>query len=408
MGRKNTAAFFASYLLSAFGYEFVYFVAILQIFNTTREPVLAGLLTGFTVLPKFLSPVYGVITDRYRKEMVFRTTAVMVGVLILLMGFAHSLSVRFAFWFLISFGLAMIANARTVMMAEVFPDRGYVNGNVGILLSLNVAKLLAPLLGGILVNQLPARTLYFLAASSYLLAVLSSTRLDLPEHVRPHRGTIDFVNRIRTALRYVRGNSNLMALRYLLWTKGLFLGSQVSLYVVYVKSYLKESDFHFGLFLTTISLGSITGALVASLLGVRLRNLRIIIAGLTFQYAALVGLGFIRSYSAALALMFTSSVCFYIAAIALHSVRDTSTEHAIRGTVYGTVTAIGAPLNVGSMLVGTWLAGRYGVEKVYAAGGILALLSMFAILLTGQFAIQHEAQSGDAHDADARPARGVA
>ena len=92
----------------------------------------------------------------------------------------------------------MIANARTVMMAEVLPDRGYVNGNVGILLYLNVAKLLAPLLGGILVNQLPARTLYFLAASFYLLAVLSSTRLDLPERVRPHRGTIEDEEGIRT------------------------------------------------------------------------------------------------------------------------------------------------------------------------------------------------------------------
>ncbi len=406
MDRKNTTAFFVSYLLSAFGYEFVFFVSILQIFKATGNPLLAGLLTAFTVLPKLFSPFYGVITDRFRKESVFRTTSVAVGLLILLMGFANSLPLRFCFWFFISFGLAMIANARTVMMAELLPNRGYVNGNVGILLSLNVAKFLAPLLGGVLVSHLPARTLYFLAASFYLLAVLASRFLDLADRVRADREPIDFMQQIRTALRYVAGNSNLMALRYLLWTKALFLGSQVSLYVVYVKSYLGESDFRYGLFLTVISVGSITGAIIASFLGLRLRSLKVIVAGLTFQYAALVGLGFIRSYPAALALMFASSACFYIAAIALHSVRDTSTEHSIRGTVYGTVSAIGAPLNVGSMLVGSWLAGRYGVEKVYAVGGTLAMLSMFAIVFAGKFTIQHETEPVDLQDGEVRPARG--
>lgn len=395
MERKNTTAFFASYLLSAFGYEFVFFVSILQIFKASGNPVLAGLLTGFTALPKCFSPFYGVITDRFRKESVFRFTAVAVGFLIVLMGIAPSLPARFVLWFLISFGLAMIANARTVLMAEVLPDRGYVNGNVGILVSLNVAKLLAPLLGGIMVSRLSAGTLYLLAAACYLLAVAASSFLDLPERVRPQPGAIDFVRQVRSALRYVAGNSNLMALRWLLWTKGLFLGSQLSLYVVYVKSYLGESDFRYGLFMTTISVGSITGAVIASFLGVRLRRLPVIVAGLAFQYAALIGLGFIRSYPAALMLMFAGSVFFYIAAIALHSVRDTSTEHAIRGTVYGTVSAIGAPLNVGSMLLGTWLAGRYGVEKVYAAGGTLAMLSMFAIVLAGRFCISHEGVTGE-------------
>ena len=102
MERTNSTAFFASYLLSAFGYEFVFFVSILQIFKASGNPVLAGLLTGFTALPKCFAPFYGVITDRFRKEAVFRFTAVAVGLLILLMGLAPSLPARFAFWFLIS------------------------------------------------------------------------------------------------------------------------------------------------------------------------------------------------------------------------------------------------------------------------------------------------------------------
>jgi hypothetical protein len=52
MNNRSKVAFLASYLLSVFGYEFVFFVSVLHIFKETRSPVLVGLLTGFTTLPK--------------------------------------------------------------------------------------------------------------------------------------------------------------------------------------------------------------------------------------------------------------------------------------------------------------------------------------------------------------------
>jgi hypothetical protein len=72
MNNQSKAAFLASYLLSVFGYEFVFFVSVLHIFKETRNPVLVGLLTGFTALPKLLAPFYGVLTDRFPKERIFR------------------------------------------------------------------------------------------------------------------------------------------------------------------------------------------------------------------------------------------------------------------------------------------------------------------------------------------------
>lgn len=405
MNVRSKASFLASYLLSVFGYEFVFFVSILHIFKTTKNPLLAGLLTAFTTLPKFFAPFYGTLTDRFPKERLFRIAALSVAVLVVLMGAVDGLAAKFSFWFLIAFGLAILSNSRTVMMAEVMPGRGFVSGNAGIFISLNIAKLLAPLLAGFAVSRVSSQSLYAISALCYLLAVAATALLDLPEIVKKHRaaGTLE---QIRNALTYIRRTPNLLSLRYLLWTKALFLGSQASLYVVYVKSYLGESDFHYGLFMTVISLGSITGALIAAGLGLRLRRLEVIVAGLTFQYASLIGLGFIHSYHAALALMFSSFVFFYIAAIALHSVRDTSTDHAIRGTVYGTVNAIGAPINIVSMLAGTWLAGRFGVEKVYAVGGTLALLSMLGIVLSGNFNLQHAPRKEEDHDRATRVAGG--
>jgi len=405
MNHRSKAAFLSSYLLSVFGYEFVFFVSVLHIFKETRNPVLVGLLTGFTALPKLFAPFYGVLTDGFPKERIFRIAAVAVAVLVVGMGLVQGIPAKLSFWLLISFGLAILANSRTVMMAEVMPNRGYINGNAGIFISLNIAKLLAPLLAGIAVTRFRSLSLYLLSASCYAMAVGATSFLVLPKPVRA-RNPLGTLDQIRFALRYIRRTPNLLSLRYLLWSKSLFLGSQASLYVVYVKSYLGESDFHYGLFLTTLSLGSITGALIGTLLGLRLRNLKVIVAGLTFQYTSLIGLGFIHNYHAALALMFASFVFYYLAAIALHSVRDTSTEHGIRGTVYGTVTAIGAPINIVSMLVGTWLSSRYGVDKVYAVGGSLALASMFLIVFTGNFKIHPISAKEESHDGTPRVAGG--
>jgi MFS family permease len=175
----------------------------------------------------------------------------------------------------------------------------------------------------------------------------------------------------------------------LLWTRGLFLGSQASLYVVYVKSYLHETNFHYGLFMTTISLGCIVGALLALQFSKRLRNIKVIIFGLAVNYVVIISLGFVHTYYLALGLIFLGFAAFIVSAIALHSVRDTSTDRNIRGTIYGTVISIGSPLSLFSMLAGSWLARRYGVDLVFVFGGTMALASMALIVGLNKFSFKH-------------------
>ena len=171
-------------------------------------------------------------------------------------------------------------------------------------------------------------------------------------------------------------------LRYLSYTGicwRLCLGLQVSLFVVYVKSYLAMKDADYGLFMTSIGIGSILGSLIGPKLARKTEASNMINIGLGLHYALFATLGLVQSYYAALVIVFAGFATFYATVVAIHAIRDEVTGVEIRGRVYGSINAILAPPGIISMILGGYLAGIIGIEKVFLGTGLLGLASMFAI-----------------------------
>ena len=90
-------------------------------------------------------------------------------------------------------------------------------------------------------------------------------------------------------------------------------------------------------------------------------------------------LGITRSFDATLVLVTISFACFYATIVSTHSPRDQATPIEYRGRVYGSITGILTPAALVSFLVGSYLAGVVGVEKVLIGAGGLALVSLAAL-----------------------------
>ena len=70
--RKNQLLFFSAFLLSAFGYEFIYFVMTVHIYDLTRSALNVGIFTALTFIPKLFSSVMGGIVDVYPQAILVR------------------------------------------------------------------------------------------------------------------------------------------------------------------------------------------------------------------------------------------------------------------------------------------------------------------------------------------------
>jgi MFS transporter, DHA3 family, macrolide efflux protein len=376
--RRNFLTFCLMFLLSVFGYELIFFIMTLYIFNLTHNAVNVSIFAALTFIPKLLSPLYGMLADRFPKQIVLFSAAVGTTGLMFTLSQVRQMEWIYNLWFVTSILLAMIANIRGSLFAEIFPVQQYNIGNSTMLVLSNAARILAPLLGGTAALLFDMTGLFYTICGVYLLAAVMSgliqTNSDMAQ--KPSGKT---TRNLVAGFKYIReaGPINYLFKVSFFWR--LFMGLQVSLLVIYVKTTLAGNDAQYGYFMTVIGMGSVLGSFAGAWLGKRIPRNMLMTFGLGLHYVTFAALGLVHQYELACVLGFISFAAFYAALVSLHTLRDAGTHSSIRGQVYGTVTALITLPAIVSMLAGGYLAERVGVNWILLAAGVLALVSLLMI-----------------------------
>jgi len=380
----NMANFLVAYLLSAFGYEFIFFGMTIYVYEMSQSAFKVGVFAALTFLPRIFASFYGIIADRYNRKEVFTCVTAITGCLVAIMVLYSDIAWIYLVWLLISVFLTFIFNVRTALMTEIMTQDNYLHGNSLVLVLLNSAKVCAPVLAGLVSNTLGVTSLFYSTSIIYFMAAVFCTQLRLPSVITTKKNQKTITD-LKEALQYMRENHDVRFLLSVgvLWR--LFIGLQVSLFVIYIKSYLSGSDTDYGLFMTIIGVGSILGSLVGPWLVKRAPYSSVIFWGLSLHYASFILLGLLHDFYSALLVVFLSYIVFYATLVGLHSLRDKSTLINMRGRVYGSVTAIMTPPAIISMLAGGYLANLFGVEKILIGAGITALVSFYLLNLSKSF-----------------------
>jgi MFS family permease len=379
---RNLYMFFSALLFSAFGYEFIFFIMTLHIYDLSKNALNIGIFTALTFIPRLFSSVMGGMADKVGKGRCFVFSAVMVSVLLFLMSCTSDMNQVYAAWFMTSVFLTFIINVRSALMAELVSREQYTNGNALVLSLLNVAKLLGPLLGGFIMMFYHIKPLIYFTCIIYLLTALFSSYIKvIAETVKAEAS---FLDNIKMGFRFMGKNRIFGLLTSIAFFWRLFLGLQLSLFVIYIKYYLAGTSEQYGIFITMMGVGSIAGSLLGPYAAKRIDSLLLITIGLSLHYASFVALGLCNNYFWALGIIFISYMVFYMTLVGMHAVRDRITQFEIRSSAYGTVTAVLTPPAILSMLIGGYLANQFGVVKILCGAGLLALLSLYIILYFGR------------------------
>lgn len=379
-GKRNVLIFGLAFLLSAFGYEFMVFVMTVHIYDLTGSAMNVGLFTALTFLPRLFSPYYGSLSDRYPRGRIFSVASIGIALGVFLVAGISGIAWTYTIWFLISILLMTIMNVRPAIMTEILPKDNYLHGNAIMLVSLNAARLAAPMIGGLVALKWNVSLLLHLTAVVYVAAALLglATRLAPPAQ-GASRSTDAVFAHMREGARYLLANRDLRYLGTVAFLWRLFLGCQLPLFVVYVKQFLGRGSDGYGIFMSMAGVGSVLGSVLGPRLAATFDRRKLILWGLAAHYVTFACLGVTRSFPASLALVTISFAFFYTTIVSTHSLRDQATPIEYRGRVYGFITGILTPAALVSFLVGSYLAGIVGVEKVLIGAGGLALLSLAAL-----------------------------
>ena len=343
-----------------------------------------GITTGLQFLPiVLLSPIAGVVADRFPKRRVLVFAQVAMGSLAAVLGLlAITGLVRpwhiYVLAFLFGTAAAVDTPARQAFVNEMVP-RDRLQNAVGLnSVSFNIGRLLGPATAGVLIAWLGSGAaatgwVIMLNAASYIAVIVSLMKMRASELVptpRLGRGP----GQLRDGVRYVRGRPDIMLVMAVVFFAGTFgLNFQMTTALMATEVYGKGAG-EYGVLGSILAIGSITGSLLAAR-RVGARQRLVVVAAIAFGGAVTIA-GLMPSYLTFAAFLPVCGISAMTMMTSANSFVQLSSADHVRGRVMALYMAVfmgGTP--IGAPALG-WIAEQYGARWTLVGGGLLTMLGV--------------------------------
>ena len=357
-----------------------------------------GITIALQLLPTLLlSPLGGVLADRFSKRTVLRVMQVMMAVPAAVLGILAITGVV-ATWhvyvlaFVFGIGRALEAPARQSFVPEMVTRENLGNAVALNSASFNAGRLIGPAVAGLLIAALGGGAggtgwVILVNAASYGAAFLALSMLD-PDRLTPTPVIARGAGAIREGLRYVRSRPDLvLVLSCVFFLGGFGMNFQITSALMATDEFGKGAS-EFGALGSALAIGSLAGSLLAARrAGPRLRF--IVISGLSFSVVQIAS-GLMPTYYSYMAVLPLVGLSILTMATTANAMVQMTSAPAMRGRV----AALYVMVFIGSVpfvapIMG-WVAENYGARTALVGSGVLAGLGI--ALVTAWYVRQTDGQ----------------
>jgi MFS family permease len=346
-----------------------------------------GITVGLQLLPTLLlSPLGGVLADRFSKRTVLRVMQVMMAVPSALLGVLAVTGLVqtwhvFVIAFVFGIGRALEAPARQSFVPEMV-GREYLGNAVALnSASFNAGRLIGPAVAGLLIAALGAGTtgtgwVILINAASYAAAFIALSMLD-PARLTPTPVIAPGAGAIREGLRYVRSRPDLVLVLWcVLFLGGFGMNFQITSALMATDEFGKGAS-EYGVLGSVLAMGSLAGSLLAARRAVpRLRF--VVLSGLSFSIVQ-VASGLMPTYYSYMAVLPLVGLSILTMATTANAMIQMTSTPAMRGRV----AALYVMVFIGSVPfvapVMGWVAENLGARTALVGSGVLAGLGIAVV-----------------------------
>jgi MFS family permease len=269
--------------------------------------------------------------------------------------------------------------ARQAMIVELVEREDLVDAialNSG---GFNLARIVGPSIAAIILAKYGLAWCFGINALSYLAVLGSLARIKLPPWT-PVQYLVSPAEQLKQGLRYIRGSRSVSGLMGVIAVYSIFGFQYLTMMPVVARDVLHTGASGYGLLLTFVGIGALTGALSLAGLGGRIRRGRLFnatayaFAGLTILFSLMRTV-----HLAAFVLVFLGLTMLINGALA-NGILQSVVPDELRGRVMATYVFV----YVGFTPIGSFIAGAtarfVGVQWAIFAGGVVMLAySMWAV-----------------------------
>lgn len=383
---RNYKLFFSGQSISLIGTWMQRIAMPWLVYHMTGSPLLLGVVSFTGQIPTFiLSPVAGVLTDRWNRYKVLIFTQIISMVQAVLLAVLCLTGVIRIWEIIVLSTILGCVNAFDVPSRHSFVidmvEKKEDLGNAIALNSLmfNGARLIGPSIAGIMLATTSEGVCFLLNAISYIFVIISLLMMRLNVKVI-HRKDERILDELGEGFRYTFGFAPIKHLLILLSISSLMGMSYTVLMPVFAKEILHGGSHTYGFLMGAAGFGALIGALFLASRKSVLKLGRIVPSSAILFGAGLLGLSFSRIFPISLVLMIFIGLGMMMQTAASNTIIQTITDDDKRGRVMSFYSmAIMGTAPFGSLLAGG-LAKVIGTPWTIFIGGLASIIGALFFL----------------------------
>jgi len=383
---RNYRLFFSGQSISLIGTWMQRIAMPWLVYHMTGSALLLGVVGFAGQIPTFLlSPVAGVLTDRWNRYRVLLVTQIISMIQASILAWICLAGV-IQIWHIIVLSIALgcinafDVPARHSFVIDMVEKKEHLGNAIALnSLMFNGARLIGPSIAGVMLASTGEGICFLLNAVSYIFVIISLLMMKLKIKEVRKKGS-EILKELKEGLNYTFGFPPIKHLILLLGLVSLMGMSYSVLMPVFAKEILHGGSHTYGFLMGAAGFGALLGALFLASRESVLKMGRIVPAAAILFGAGLIFLSFSRVFPLSLILMIFIGLGMMMQAAASNTIIQTITDDDKRGRVMSFYTmAIMGTAPFGSLMAGG-LAKVIGTPGTMLAGGIATIIGALLFL----------------------------
>jgi MFS family permease len=377
----NFRLFFAGQLVSVIGVWMASTAQQWLVYRITGSQTSLGLVTFISFLPVLLLSLFmGVFVDRFPRRTLILITQCWFAILAFILAGLTALGLIQYWHILVLSFLQGIANALDMPARQAFvvdlveDDKNDLLNAISINSVLfNIARIIGPALGGIIVAALGEAPAFAINGVSYLAVILALAAMNL-NYLSPGVSTESHLDRMRGGFRYIFGEMNILILVLMVAASSLIGFGSLTLVPVFAKDILQIGVTGFGQLLSWQGIGALIGGSILIFFGDNFQKGRILLISRILLGPAIIGLALSRTPRLSMVLMAVLGYSLITQLVITNTLIQMIVPDDLRGRVISTYTwALGGFYPLGSLMMGA-LGDQIGAPTAALISGIGCIL----------------------------------
>ncbi len=366
-------------LVSSLGDTLNYIALVIYVYQLTGSGSDLSKLAIFQIVPILvISPLAGVIIDRFYRQRVLIAADIARAMLMLALAATSDLTTIYAVAVLVAIATTFFRPTVQAVIPAMVKEEELLAANSVAWSTEQLVQIIGSAIAGGLIVLVGPKAAFIFNAGTFLFSAAMISTMNVPTVPIPEsekKGWRLYFDEMRAGLDYARRDVFVSRLTLVQMIASLAVGGTSALLVVLSQQYLQLPPAGFSTLLLAIGAGALLGPFLLGLVTQNYKDMRLLFFPYLIRGVGDILMALVASFPFALFLLFVYGLNTSTGSVVYNSIMQASIPDRVKGRVFTLMDMAWSVMEILSIGLAGILADAMGIRSVYYLGGFLLILS---------------------------------